>query len=131
VNPIFVSLFITRVMCSIPIYVALSRMGDKPRPASFRGLCTPPEGKLGKKPRACLIALLMIPYMVVSCLSFNTQRCVAWYLNFISCSIAIYLRGGLRLRCARVLASFLTSLAIWRKCSRKSSMGLMSTPIIL
>jgi hypothetical protein len=29
------------------------------------------------------------------------------------------------------LASFLTSLVMWRKCSRKSNMGLMWTPSIL
>jgi len=75
--------------------VALSRMGDRPRPASFRGLCTPSVEKLGRRPRACLIALLRIPSMVVSCLLLDAPSCVAWYLDFSSCSIASYLRGVL------------------------------------
>ena len=69
--------------------------------------------------------------MVVSCLSLDTPKCVAWDLDFGSWSIAIDLRGGLRLRFARILASFFTSLVLWRKCSRKFSMGLMWTPSIL
>jgi len=47
-EPPSVSLFMTRVRCSIPIFVALSRMGGKPRFPSFWGLCTPSVGKLGK-----------------------------------------------------------------------------------
>ena len=105
-NPLSVSLFMTRVRCSIPIYLALFRMGDRPRPASFRGLCTPSVGKLVRRPRACLVALLRIPSMVISCLSLQTPRCVAWYLDFSGCSIANYLRGGLSLHFARALASF-------------------------
>ena len=121
----------TRVRCSIPICVALSRMGGRPRPASLRGFCMPSEGKFGSRPIACLIALLRIPSMVVSCLSLNTPRCVAWYLDFSSCSIANDLSGGLIFYFARALASFLTSLVMWRKCSLKSNMGLMWTPSIL
>ena len=68
--------------------------------------------------------------MFTRCFSLNTPRWVAWYLDFNSCSIAIDLGGGLRLHFARVLASLFTSLVIWRKCSRKSSMGLMWTPSI-
>ena len=94
VNPLSMYLFMTRVRCSIPIWVALSCMGGRPRPTSFRGLCTPSEGKFGRMPMACLIALLRIPSMVVSCLSLNTPRCVAWYLDFSSCSIANDLSGG-------------------------------------
>ena len=71
--------------------MALSRMGGMPRPASFNGLCTPSEGKFGRRPMACLIALFRIPSMVVSCLSLNTPRYVAWYLDFNSCSIDIVL----------------------------------------
>ena len=130
VNPLSESLFMTRVRCSIPICVALSRMGGRPRPASFRVFCTPSEGKFGRRPIACLIALFRIPSMVLSCLSLNTPRCVAWYLDFRSCSIANVLSGGLSFRFASALASFLTSLVMWRKCSLKSSMGLMWTPSI-
>ena len=68
--------------------MSLSRMGGRPRPASFRGFCTPSEGKFGRRPMALLIALFRIPSMVVSCLSLNTPRCVAWYLDFSSWSIA-------------------------------------------
>jgi hypothetical protein len=81
-------------------------MGGRPRPASFGGLCTPSEGKFGRWPMACLIALFRIPSMVVSCLALNTPKCVAWYLDFSNCSIAIDLRGGLSSRFARALASF-------------------------
>ena len=55
---------------------------------------------------ACRIALFKIPFMVVSCFSLNTPRCVAWYLDFSSCSMANDLRGGLSFRLARALASF-------------------------
>ena len=121
----------TRVRCSIPICVALSRMGGRPRPASLRGFCMPSEGKFGRRPIACLIALFRIPSMVLSCLSLNTPRCVAWYFDFRSCSIAKDFKGGLSFRLARAMASFLTSLVIWWKCSLKSNMGLMWTPSIL
>ncbi len=50
--------------------------------------------------------MFIIPSMVMSCLLLNTPRCVAWYLDFNSYSIAIDLRGGLSLRFARALASF-------------------------
>ena len=80
---------------------------------------------------ACLIALFKIPSMVVSCLSLNTPRCVAWNLDFSSCSLAKDLSGGLSFLFARALDSFFTSLVMWRKCSLKSSMRLMWTPGIL
>jgi hypothetical protein len=131
VNPLSESLFMTRVRCSIPICVALSHMGGRPSPASFRGFCTHSEGKFGRRPIAYLIALLRIPSMVVSCLSLNTLRCVVWYLDFRSCSIANVLSGGLSFRFASALARFSTSLVMWRKCYLKSSMGLMWTPSIL
>ena len=56
---------------------------------------------------------------------------MAWYLDFNSCPIGIGLSEGLSFRFARALASFLTSLVMWRKCSRKSNIGLMWTPSIL
>ena len=74
VNPLPVSLFMTRVRCSIPICVALSRMGGRQRPASFRIFGTPSDGKFGRRPLACLIALFSIPSMAVSCLSLSTPR---------------------------------------------------------
>ena len=105
VNLLSEYLFTTRVRCSIPICVAPSFMGGRPRPASFRGLCTLSKGKFGRRPMACLIALFRIPSMVVSCLSLNTPRCVAWYLDFSSCSIAKVLSEGLSFLFARNLAS--------------------------
>ena len=39
--------------------------------------------------------------------------------------------GGLSFLLARTLASFFTSLVMWRKCSLKSSIGLTWTPSIL
>ena len=102
-NPLSVALFITRARYLIPICVALSRMGERPRPASFKGLCTPSVGKMGRRHRACLIDLLRMSSMVVSCLSLNTPRRVAWYFYFRNnCSMTIDLRGGLSLRFARI-----------------------------
>ena len=46
---------------------------------------------------------------------------------FSSCSIAKDLSGGLSFLLARALASFFTSLVMWRKCSLKTSMGLTWT----
>ena len=84
-------------------------------------LCTPSVEKLGRRHMAWLIALLSnMPSIFVSCLRLNTPRCVAWYLDFSCCSIARVFRGGLSLRFARVLASFLTSVVMWWKCSLKS-----------
>jgi hypothetical protein len=93
------------VRCLIPIWMALSRIGGRPRPASFNGRCTPSVGKLGRRFIACLVALLSMPSIVVCCLSLNTPRYVAWYLDFSSCSTASGLRDGLRSYLARVLAS--------------------------
>ncbi len=107
VNPLSESLLRTLVKCSIPIWVALCFMGGSPRPASCKGLCTPSVGKLGSRPRACLNDLLRMPSMAVSCLSLNTSRCVAWYLDLRSCSIAIVLRLRLRLRFSQGSSKFL------------------------
>ena len=63
-------------------------------------------GKLGRRPMACLVDLLGMPSIVVSCLSSNTTRCVAWYLDFISFSTARVLRDGISLRFAKAFASF-------------------------
>jgi len=123
--PLSVSLFMTRVRYSIPVCVALSHIGERPRTASFRGLCSPSMENLGRRPRACLITVLRMPSMVVNCLSLSTPRCVAWYFDSSDCSIASDLREGLSWRFARAFANFLTSLVIWMKCSRKSSIGLM------
>ena len=127
VNPLSVSLFITRVRCSIPICVALFPLG-----LPLSGVVVRPQwgnwvGSLGLVSMLCL----RMPSTVVSCLLLNTPRCVAWYSDFSNCSMAIDLRGGLSLRFARALANFLTSLVMWRKCSRKSNMGMMWTPSIL
>jgi hypothetical protein len=105
-EPPYVSLFITRVRRSISICAALSRIGERPKPANFRGRCTPSVGKFGRRPIACLIALLRMPSIFVSCLSLNIPRCVAWYLDLSSCSMASVLSGGLSLRLARAFASF-------------------------
>ena len=66
-NPVSSFLFIIRMRCSIPICVVLSRMGARPRPASFSGLYTSSVGKLGKRPKASLIVLLSMPSIVVNC----------------------------------------------------------------
>ena len=126
VNPLSVSLFITRVRCSIPICVALFPLG-----LPLSGVVVRPQwgnwvGSLGLVSMLCL----RMPSTVVSCLLLNTPRCVAWYSDFSNCSMAIALRGGLSLRFDWALANLLTSLVMWRMCSRKSSMGLMLTSSI-
>ena len=131
VKPLSEYLFTMRVRCSIPIWTDLSRIGGRPRLASFIGRCTSSMGKLGRRSMACRVALLSMSSMVVSCRSSNTPKCVAWYLDFRSCSTAGVLRDGLSLRLARVFAPFLTSLVMWMKCSRKSNMGLRWNPNIL
>ena len=105
--------------------MALSRIEGRPRPDSFSGLYTPSLKKLGRRPKACLVVLSMMPSMIVSCLSLDTSGCVAWCFDSSRCSTYSVLRDGLSLRFARAFASFLTSLVMWRKCTQKSSMGLM------
>ena len=64
--------------------------------------------------------------------SLNTPRCVEWYLDFSSCSIAIDLSGGLSFIFARALTSFFNVLGdVEEVLYLKSSMGLMWTPSIL
>ena len=93
----------------MPIWLNLPRIGGRPRPAYFSGRCTPSVGKSERRFIACFMALLSMPSMVVSCPSLNIPRCVAWYLDFRSCSTASIFLGGLSLRLARVLASLLPS----------------------
>ena len=75
--PLSVSLFMLLRRCSIPIWVALSRMEGSPRPISFVGLWTPSVGKLWSMPVARRSALLRMRSISVSCLSVKTPRCVA------------------------------------------------------
>jgi hypothetical protein len=81
-----------RVRCSLSVWVAASRVGGRPRPVSFKGRCTPSVGKLGRRFIAFLMFLLSMPSMVVICLSLNTPRGVAWYLDLRSCYTASVLR---------------------------------------
>ena len=82
-DPYSCVVFNYHLRCSIP-------HGDRPRPASFRVRCTPSVGQLDSRPKAYLIALLRMPFMVVSCRLLNTPRCVACYLDFSNCSIAMH-----------------------------------------
>ena len=77
VNPLSVFLFIVLVMCSTPIWVALSLIRGSPRPASLSRRWTPSVGKFGSSPMGCRIALLSIPSMVISWRSLKTPRWVA------------------------------------------------------
>ena len=92
--------------CSNPIWVALSLIEGIPSPISLVGLWAPSVGKLYIRPVARRNALFRMRSISVSCWSVKTPRCVAWYLDLRSCSIAIVLRVGLRLRLARVLGRF-------------------------
>ena len=70
--PLSVGLLLISVMCSMPIWVALTFIGAYPSPISFVGLCIASVGKLGVKPRAFLAALLRIFSTCSSCLSVKT-----------------------------------------------------------
>ena len=82
VNLLSMFVFIVRVRCSTPIWVALSLMEGISRQASISGRWTPSMGKFGRIPIACRMALLSMPYMVVNCRSLKTPRWVAWYFDF-------------------------------------------------
>ena len=70
-------LLMISVMCSMPIWVALSFIGAYPSPISLVGLCIASVGKLGVKPSAFLAALLRILSTCSSCLSVKMPRWVA------------------------------------------------------
>jgi hypothetical protein len=55
-----VGLLMISVMCSMPIWVALSLVGAYPSPMSLVGMCIASVGKLGVWPGAFLAALLRI-----------------------------------------------------------------------
>jgi hypothetical protein len=82
VNILSMFVFIVRVRCSTPIWVALSLMEGISRQASISGRWTPSMGKFGRIPIACRMALLSMPYMVVNCRSLKTPRWMAWYFDF-------------------------------------------------
>jgi len=129
--PMSVYLLMVRTRCSIPIWVALSLIEGRPSPRSWSGRCTPSVRKLGSRPMAWRMALFNMPSMVLSCRSFNIPRCVAWYLDFRSCSTTKVLYGGLSFLSVRASANLRTSLAVCVKSSQKSRTELMCTPSIL
>ena len=124
-------LFTVRIRSYIPIWVALFLMDAMPRLISFGGRCTPSIKKFDKRPVACLMALLSMPSISVSCRSVKTPRCVALYLDLRSYSITGVLYEGFIFRFPRAFASFRTSVVILVRCSRKSRTVLMCTPSIL
>jgi hypothetical protein len=67
------------VMCSSPIFVAMSFIGAYPRSISLAGLWIPSVGMLGTSPSAFLAALLRILSIVSSCLSVKMPKWVALY----------------------------------------------------
>ncbi len=75
-NPLSV-FFMVQVRCSIPIWVVVFFMGACPGPDSLSGICTPSVGKIGNSPMACLLALLSMPSMVVSCRLLKSPRSAA------------------------------------------------------
>ena len=85
--PLSVGLLMISVMCSMPIWVALSFIGAYPCPISLAGLCIACVGKLGIRPSAFLAALLRILSICSNCLSVNMPRWVAWYFDLSRCSI--------------------------------------------
>lgn len=108
-----------------PHWVALSLMGTSPRPASFSGRCTPLVEKLGSRHMTCLMALLSMPSMAVSCRSLKTPRCTARYFDLRSCSTTSVVYVGMSFLLDNADAIFLSSLLMYVWCSLKSSTVLM------
>ena len=75
--PLSVGLLIMFVICSMPIWVALSFNGAYPSPISLMGLCIASVGKLGVRPSEFLAAVLSILSIVESCVSVKIPRCIA------------------------------------------------------
>ena len=75
--PLSVGLLMISVLCSMPIWVALSFIGAYPSPISLVGLCIASVGKLGVRPNAVLAALLRILSIVESCVLVKIPRWVA------------------------------------------------------
>ncbi len=104
--PLSLGLLMISVMCSMPIWVALSFIGEYPSPISLVGLCIASVGKLGARPFAFLAALLRILFTCFSCLFVKTPRWVVWYFDLSSCSITSFLRLGNSNLFAKALANF-------------------------
>jgi len=65
-HPLFEGLWMISMMCSMPIYVALSFIGAYPMHISLVGVCIASVGKLGISPSSFLTALLRILSIVSS-----------------------------------------------------------------
>jgi len=68
-------------MRSSLIYAAMYFCGAYSCPISFIGRCVASAGKLSISPIACRVALLRSLFSVLSCMSVNIPRWVAWYLE--------------------------------------------------
>ena len=79
-----VGLLMISVVCSTPIWVALSFIGVYPSPISVVGLCIASVGKLGVRPSAFLAALLRILSTCSSWLSVKMPRWAAWHFDLSS-----------------------------------------------
>ena len=111
-HPLSVGLLMISMMCSMPIWIALSFIGAYPSPISLVGLCIAYVGKLGIRPSAFLAALLRILSICSNCLSVKMTRWVSWYFDLSSYSITSFLRPGDSSLFARALASFLMSVVM-------------------
>ena len=100
------------VMCSMPIWVAMSFIGAYPSPIFLVGLCIASVGKLGVRPSAFLAALLRILSICSNCLSVKMPRWVAWYFDLSSCLITSFLRSGDSSLFVRASASFIMSIVM-------------------
>ena len=110
--PLSVGLLMIYVMCSMPIWVALSFIGAYPSPISLVGLCIASVGKLGVSPSAFLAALFRILSIVSSCLSVKMPKWVAWQFDLSRCSITSFFRLGDSSLFVRALASFRMSVVM-------------------
>ncbi len=76
--PLSEVLLVVSAIDSFPICVARSFIGAYPLPISVVGLCIVSFRKLCVSPITCLAALSISLSVVLSCLSVNISRWVAW-----------------------------------------------------
>ena len=129
--PLSEGLFEVLMRCSVPIVVALLRMGYRPNPSSVVGLWIASVGKPGVTSSDWRAALFKILSIFKSRVCVKMPRCVAWYLDLRSCYMIKVFLPGESLRLCKAVASLRTSLVVCATCSLKSSTGLMWTPSIL
>ena len=75
--PLSVGLLEVLIRCSVPIAVALLKIGSRPKPSSAVGLWIASVGKPGVTPNDWRATLFSILSMFNSCACVKIPRCVA------------------------------------------------------